>query len=163
VIAFLVSGALSCSPAVNPPPRNTDFDFIFKYGVGPPVNALDTFQGTCTKDMVMDSSITINLFLTQEEMDTIQSKMKAIDFFNYPYDFNSRIPSGQIRGYVVPPTVYHFKVKDGPVWKEVIWNSGVVYQDDQAADLKGLVDLIIGIIESKDEYKKLPRPRSAYL
>ncbi len=44
----------------------TDFNIIFRYGVGAK-NELDTFNGTYTWDMVVDPSITVNLSLSNKE------------------------------------------------------------------------------------------------
>ena len=128
-----------------------------------PVNVLDTFENTFTLDMVKDPAVTVNLFLTQADMAVIHQKMKEIDFFNYPSNFNDRIPPGQPTGNVVPPVVYYFKVKDGAVVKEVTWNAGILYQDKKADDFESLSQLIQKIIASKDEYKRLPKPTSVYL
>jgi len=47
-----------------------DFNLIFKYGVTAR-NELNTFQGTYTKDMISDPSITVDLSLTEEELSRI--------------------------------------------------------------------------------------------
>ena len=47
--------------------------------------------------------------------------------------------------------------------KELRWEDEVVKEDEKADKLRGLIKLIRDIIESKEEYKELPEPRSAYL
>ncbi|MFC1919116.1 hypothetical protein ACFLWW_04025, partial [Chloroflexota bacterium] len=91
-----------------PLPSEADFNLIFKYGVMAR-NELDTFQGTYTKDMVADPPITVNLSLTEEELDRIHRKMLEIDFFNYPETFTVSVAQGEKVGIVTPYSSYYFK------------------------------------------------------
>ena len=150
---------------VSQPPEKTNFNLIFNYGVMAR-NKLDTFQGTYTKDMVIDPPITVELSLSEEEMDSIHQKMVEIDFFNYPDNFSVSVPPDVPTGIRTPYPSYYFKVEYNSKIKELWWNDQIVYKDykDERADrLSELVSLIRSIVESKEEYKKLPEPRSAYL
>jgi len=51
-------GTIGCGA---PTPSDSNFNLIFKYGVGAK-NEFNTFKGTYTKDMVMDPSVTVNLY-----------------------------------------------------------------------------------------------------
>ena len=77
----LVMALLETVGCVAPTPSPSSFNLIFKYGVRAR-NELNTFNGTYTKDMVMDPSITVNLSLSKEELDRIYQKMIKIDFFD---------------------------------------------------------------------------------
>ena len=61
----------------------SDFDLIFKYGVGAK-NELNTYNGTYVKDMVTAPSVTTNLSLTIEEKRQILQRIAEIGFFTYP-------------------------------------------------------------------------------
>lgn len=146
-------------------PRESNFNLIFRYGIMAG-NTLDTFQGTYVKDMVRDPSIRIDLALTEEEMDSIYQKMVEIDFFNYPDRFSISVPPGVPTGVFTPYSSYYFKVEYNSKIKELWWDDKIVYKDykDEKADrLRELIKLIMDIFESKEEYKKLPEPSSAYL
>ncbi len=107
LICFLI-GISGCSKpattAITSPDVTGDsgFNFIFKYGVTAG-NILDTFQNTFTKDMVTDAPITVTLTLTQEEKDLIYRKMVEIGFFDFPADFNDRIPADLETTQIVTP------------------------------------------------------------
>jgi hypothetical protein len=146
-----------------PPAENTsDFNFVFNYGIMGK-NIMDTARGKYTRDMVVDPNITIDLRLTQEEMDRILSKMQEINFFDYPDIFRIQVPQGSSWGIVTPHQTYKFVVTYGAVNKELLWNDEIIYPDEKADKLRELITLIKTIIESKEEYKNLPEPKGGYL
>ena len=144
---------------LNPPTRPEHFDFIFKYG---PMakNVLNTLNGTYTRDMVIGPSVTINMTLTEDDLDRIFRKMIEINFFDYPETFV--VPRKDVYGYVTPFDRYRFFVEYCDV-KTVKWDAEELYRNREATSLKELCDLIIEIIESKPEYKTLPKPRGGYI
>jgi hypothetical protein len=95
------AGIVTGQEATGETPQKSGFNFIFKYGVTGR-NTLDTFQGTFTKDMIMDAAITIDLTLTAEEMDSVYQKMLGIDLFSYPDKFSVHVADNpnHIGGYV---------------------------------------------------------------
>ena len=101
MIVLALVAALLGTGCVAPPPSPSNFNLIFKYGVGAK-NELNTFEGTYTKDMVMDPSITVNLSLSKEELDRIYKKIVEINFFGYPDQFSVFVPPGQSVGMVTP-------------------------------------------------------------
>jgi hypothetical protein len=174
LLAVLATGAVSCGqyipeatlPVTTVPDTPTiarpDFNFIFKYGVTG-ITALDTYRGTYTKDMVKDPSVTVNLTLTPAEMDSIYQKMVEIDFFKYPDEFSVTVPEGERRAEVTPYSTYYFQVTYGEKTKEVLWHDKLANPDDMADKLRGLIKLILNIIESKEEYKQLPTANGGYI
>jgi hypothetical protein len=151
----------------------TDFSLLFRYGAGWTMedganfsgnyNELDTSNGTYTKDMVSAAPITINLSLTQEELDSIYNKMMEIDFFNYPDTFYVAVPFSATTTFVTPSQRYYFRVTNGSQVKELFWNDKILNQDSQASRLRNLIQLIKNIIASKDDYKTLPPASGGYL
>jgi hypothetical protein len=137
------------------PPRKSDFNLLFKYGVGAK-NELNTFENTCTKDMILSPSITIWLYLSDEEMDQIEQKMIEIDFFNYPSTF----PLSTER-FVTPSEDFYIKVQNGTATKEVSWNSNSQLGNVED-NLRQLVRCITDIVEKRPEYKSLPPPNGGY-
>ena len=158
----LVATLLGLVGCVVPPSSEASFNLIFKYGVMAR-NELDTFQGTYTKDMVMDPSITVNLALSEEELARIYQKMLEIDFFGYPDEFSVSVPSGEAVGMVTPYSSYYFKVEYDSKIKELRWEDEIINKDEKADKLRELIKLIRDIIEAKEEYKKLPSPTSGYM
>ncbi|TFB08835.1 hypothetical protein E3V08_02295 [Candidatus Atribacteria bacterium MT.SAG.1] len=143
-------------------PSESNFNLIFKYGVGAG-NELNTFKGIYTKGMVTDSPITVNLSLSKDDLNKIYQKIIKINFFNYPDKFSVSILFGETVGEVTPHSSYYFKIKYNSKVKELWWEDNIVNKDEKTEKLRGLVRLIIDIIESKEEYKKLPPPRGGNL
>jgi hypothetical protein len=141
--------------------KEFDFNFIFKYGITSR-NILDTYHGTFTKDMITAPGITIELTLTVEEMDSIYLKMVEIDFFHYPEEFKVEV-TGEIISTVTPYSSYYFEVEYGPDVKILAWEDEITNPDEKADKLEELINLIINIIESKEEYKALPKANGGYI
>jgi hypothetical protein len=173
-LVILLAGATGCGKYIpeasttpagglnTPTLAQSNFNFIFKYGVTGRTT-LDTYQGTYTKDMVMDPDITIELTLSQEEMDSIYQKMVEIDFFKYPDEFSVSVPEGERKAEVTPYSTYFFQVTYGEKTKELLWHDKIMNPDEKADKLKGLINIIINIIESKEEYKALPKANGGYI
>ena len=162
IMAGLLSGSWGCRDSNTHVSLEFEFNFIFKYGVTGR-NILDTYQGTFTKDMVTAPGITTDLTLTVEEMDSIYLKMVEIDFFHYPEEFKVIVPEGELTGTVTPYSSYYFEVEYGPDIKILAWEDEITNPDAKADRLRELINLIIGIIESKAEYQALPEPSGGYL
>jgi len=144
-------------------PDTTNFNFIFKYGVGAKM-VLNTFDTTFTWDMVVDPPIVINLSLSKKELNEIYKKITEIGFFDYPDTFSIIIPPNSGGCYEEPYSSYYFKVKYDSVIKELWWEAELVEpKDKKAENLMELIMFIVNIIVSKEEYKKLPTPRALYL
>lgn len=168
-VVVVVLAVAGCGPLVLEQPKivlttpsESNLNLIFKYGVGAK-NELNTFNGTYTKDMILDPSITANLSLSNDELDRIYRKMIEIKLFDYPDSFSVSVPPGEATGVVTPYSSYYFKVEYDSKVKELWWDDNITNEDEKAERLRELIRLIIDIIESKEEYKKLPSPRGGYL
>ena len=64
---------------------------------------------------------------------------------------------------VTPFSSYHIMVySHGVVVKELYWDDEIFNKDEKADALRELFSLIIEIIESKPEVKRMPQPRAGY-
>ncbi len=168
VLTALLSGVIACDNhtagdgADYAASAESDFNFIFKYGVHAR-NELDTFRGSYAKDMVLGLPARTQLCLSGGEMDRIYQKMVEIDFFNYPDEFSVSIAPGEPIGMVTPHARYYFKVEYHSRIKELSWDDEITNPDEKAEKLRELISLIRDIVESREEYKKLPEPTSGYL
>jgi hypothetical protein len=142
-------------------PEVSNFNLEFKYGITAG-NVLDTFEGTYTKDMVADPPITIDLVLSEEEKEEIYQKMVEIEFFDYPDEFYVDVSPGATTTIVTPYSSYYLRVEYDSQTKELRWDDDIKNPDEQADKLRELIQTIRDIVESKDEYKELPEPTSAY-
>jgi len=140
-------------PPQNPPTGGpTSFNLIFKYGVGAK-NELNTFDQTYTKDMVMDPPVTIKFKLSDGELAGVYQKISDLKLFDIV-----RPTEGNMM--VKPCSNYYLKVQIDSDQKELSWDNCHGEINDK---LQQFTEYIISIIESKEDYKKLPIPRGRYL
>ncbi|MBC9785542.1 hypothetical protein H1S01_13625 [Heliobacterium chlorum] len=133
-----------------------NFGFILKYGYGPKKNELNTMEGTFTKDLVMIDPVSTELRLTTDEMKSIYEEMVKIDILSYPDEFSPDSVGPR------PAQSYEFTVRFGNTTKRILWKE-VSYSDSkQAVQLKNFIRKIIDIIESKEEFKRLPQAQGGY-
>lgn len=141
------------TPSSSSTPQSTTFNLIFKYGVEAK-NELNTFAQTYTKDMVMDPSITTKFKLTDSELAGIYQKLNDLKLFNEstkPIERNVRI---------TPCSSYYLKVQTNSEQKELSWDNCRGRISDK---FQQFTNYVIQIIESKEEYKKLPTSLGGYL
>jgi hypothetical protein len=145
--------------SILPESRPADFNLVFKYGYDTVnKNVLNTFNGTYTWDMVVDPPVTIDLSLSDEEMDSIYQKMLEINFFCYPDKFVIPVPYGGSVHAVTPYQGYYFRVECNNKVKVLRWEDYILNENDDAKNLRRVISLIRSIIRSKDEYWELPSP-----
>jgi len=129
-----------------------DFNFVFSYGVMKK-NVLDTGNNTYTKDLVIDGVRTTELKLTEQEKKDIFSHMSEIGLFQYPEEVEGV--------YVEPEHGYEFTITINGKVMNINW-IGIFNESQQSLEFKSLVDKIINMIQSKDEYKLLPAANGYY-
>jgi hypothetical protein len=141
-------------------PAPKEFGFEFRYGVGGK-NILNTFNGTFTRDMVVDKPITIELRLSEKQLTEIKNKMTDVGLLNYPNKLNSK-PISTVVGEQMPFETYHFKTRIGNETKELTWEDRYIVSSGEFMKTRELTALIKKIIQNSPEYKKLPEPRGGY-
>jgi len=155
ILALLV---MSCSDS-GTSPESRNFDLKFSYGVLAR-NVLNTFENTYTKDLVVDGTTTVPFALSDSELQCISSKMSEIGFFSYPDTFV--VPGADTLAYVTPHSTFIFDVKDNSTTKRLYWSDCIISQDTNAAKLRELVSVIVGIIQSNPKYSQLPPAYGGY-
>jgi len=124
------------------------------YGFG---NELNTFEQTYTKDLVLDGYVTVDFWLTEAEQESISNKLDAVDFFSFPDTLIYQMGSDSIMVRIEPDPGWQFlRVSDEDRDKIVYWRYPLPEGNEFVPRLVELKNLIIDIIESKPEYKKLP-------
>lgn len=157
-IAFSLAGCNSINLKNRlPSSMPEDFNFIFNFGGGAK-NQLDTVKGQFTKDMIVDPPITVELKLSDEEMNAIYSDMRRIGITNYPENYDPK--SNMIQ---FPSDTYSIKIIANGREKSIYWEDKSVSITKKAAQLRELFNKIEEMIISKDEYKKLPAPKGGYM
>ena len=157
LIAFSFVGCNSTNTKNQlPESKPKDFNFVFNYAVNAK-NQLDTAKEQFTKDMVLEPSITTNLKLTDDEMNTIYSEMKKANILYYPDNFNPKSNTIQ-----TPSSTYSIKIIVDGKEKSIFWKDENISQSKEATQLRNLFKKIQEIIVDKEEFKKLPDSKSHY-
>ena len=118
-----VDRALTAENSISDDIISIDFNFILKYGVGAK-NMINTFNGTYRKDLITTSTEETELHLTDEDMQEIYKKMKAINILNYPSDYNppySDNPKPGVERHVEPNQTYILELAIDGVTKRITW------------------------------------------
>lgn len=136
-----------------------DFGFSIRFGVGKN-NEINTFEDTVTKDLIEEGTATVNVTLTEEEMNEIYEKMKLVNIV----EIKNFIPE-PINGNICAIEPY-----EEDLW-EILINGETITQYVSDAyceptnDTTQLIDLrnyVFSLIKSKEEYIILPESKGGY-
>ncbi len=135
-----------------------DFGMVAAFGVYGKM-VLDTFAGTFHKDMVLpqNTTATVDLRLTQAELQLAYSQLVGMDILAYPSDFIPKPDTG-----VTPNQAYYLRIKAGGIEKEIRWNDSTLSLDPRAKALRGWFKGLADLIYATPEYRALPGFRGGY-
>ncbi len=158
MILFSVWGYYQIRPNIgHVPERPNNFTLIFKYGIGSR-NILDTREGTFTKDLILDPPITVELSLTEEELQTVWVYLHR----NHFYDMPESIPHSS-NTVITPHETYKLTVwAEGYPKKKVIMDDPYGRRSLEERRCLRIAGRLKELIRSKPVYKTLPEPRGAY-
>jgi len=136
------------------PERPEEFDIVFTYGYGPG-NTLDTRDNTYTSRLT-DPRITIEMTLTEKELDTIWKSIHQ----NHFYELNQQ--NAAYAESVQPHRTYTLKViAEGYPERSISMIKPGTFNLWEIRFFK-ITDTIKTIIENKPAYKTLPKPTGGY-
>ncbi|HPC35389.1 MAG TPA: hypothetical protein P5268_00840 [Candidatus Marinimicrobia bacterium] len=131
----------------------------YKYGFADEIN---TFDKTCTKDLVLDGTVTIDFWFQLDEQQAIIRELEDVDFFNLP-DTLAYQSSDSITETIEPdPGIQSLRIKYNNQDKTVFWYLINSYPSEYERILR-LTTLIEEILHSDPEYQSLPEPTGSYL
>ncbi|GAK05722.1 hypothetical protein JCM19037_4249 [Geomicrobium sp. JCM 19037] len=130
-----------------------DFNFSLTYGYAG-ANGIDTYEGTVTKDLIPNGDVTIDLSLTESEMEEIYDQMVEVNLLEtaeYVSDVQCVDPHGQ--NYI------EMTINGERVERE--WISAQCDGNDEQLS-EWLSFIHFELIEPKEEYQALPDPEGGY-
>ena len=137
---------------------NQIIKILYKYGFA---NEINTFSKTCTKDLVLDGTITMDYWFHLEEQDTIIKVLEDIDFFSLP-DTLSYQPDDSVVVSISPdPGIQSLRINYISQDKTVYWYIFNSYPSEYERILR-ITALLKEILESDSEYQSLPEPTGGY-
>lgn len=84
--------------------------------------------------------------------------MKGLHIAHYPVHFKPYSYGGQ-----VPYPSFYFKITWDNNTKEITWQDDSLSENNEAIELRSLIDKIINIVQNKKEFKKIPKASGMYL
>lgn len=135
----------------------SDFNFSVSYGYGDNTkNAIDTYEDTVIKDLIMNGAATAKIALSDEEMREIYAKMREIDIMAA-----KKLPkkNGCFR---TPSNEESWKVTINGETTTYTWTDEYCDMTEDADRLLELRRFIQGIVEAKEAYKALPASEGGY-
>lgn len=157
---FLIT-ACSENKSVEPKTEVQNLKIHFHYSFK---NELNTFDQTFQKDLVMDGTIKVPFYLTQEEQNDILNTITGVDFYSFPDTIrNEPGPDGIIMTINPDPGRQFIRIEYQGKEKLVNWFCPLPQDNPNGIRLLTLQQKIIEIIESKPEYQALPPARGGYL
>lgn len=139
-------------------PRAT-FGFVLEAGYG---ERIDTFNGVVTKDLVDDPDTTVELKLSDAELDTLYERALAIRLFDYPEPH----PLIESMSGMQPHGTMRLQVRAGTRDITLEWDTGRVPGGKTVDEWKRLYEwirLARKIVANRPEYRSLPGARGGYL
>ena len=83
-----------------------------------------------------------------------------IDYFNLPDTFI--IHTKDTLCYITPFSIFYFYVESEIGRKELFWQDDICDPYPRKSEIIKLIDMITGMVKSRDEYISLPQPRCGY-
>jgi hypothetical protein len=133
-----------------------DVRIQFQYGFR---NMVDTFNGTLTKDLALDGTISTSFWLTKTEQKVLMAELQQEDFFHLP-DTLLSTPGVSI---YPDPSPDFLRVAANGEDKTVVWFHPVDVTDPHGQTIQRLSEAVRAIIEATSEYKELPAARGGYI
>jgi hypothetical protein len=159
-LVLLITGLIfsSCQDSFVEP-EDQFVQIFLKYGFK---NKLNTFENTFQKDLVRDGVIKVKFWLTAAEQNKILEKANSVYYFSMPDTFKNVSPDSIEVHFNPNPGEQTLRIKYQSNDKTTIWTYPLLENNKQLDDLMELRQFIIGIIESKPEYKNLPPANGGY-
>ncbi len=157
VCSFLILPlVLACDLGEASKPDPQFLQIQLRYGFG---NVVNTFDGTLTKDLVLDGTITVPFWFTTAEQNLIISELDRAGFYDLPDTVH------QITGVSIDPNPGSqlLCVQGNQGQKSVVWFLPPDQTNDYGQAIQQLASAIWAIVEAKAEYKQLPPARGGYL
>ncbi len=160
------ASSATTSVAALPADMPSDFQFIAERGIGR-MNVLDTAAATYTKDLVGESppTATTRLSLTRDEMRMVYERLRALDPWSYPSDFQppyADVTEPGVEQSASNVVKYHLWLRAAGMERDIWWIDESGSSAAKAEALREWFRQLWYLIENKPEYKALPPAVGGY-
>ncbi|OMF36939.1 hypothetical protein BK133_08480 [Paenibacillus sp. FSL H8-0548] len=134
------------------------FNFMVRYGYGTVnKNEINTFQGTATKDLIMNGTASAKIAFTKEEMISIYEKMREINIMAMK-ELEPAVKGCER----VPYSEDTWEININGETKTFTWTDKYCELSEDAERVLELREYIQSIVEAKQEYINLPESEGGY-
>jgi hypothetical protein len=156
VLTVAVSGCSSSSGPEDVAHDPQTVEIHLQYGF---LNELNTFEGTLTKDLAMDGSVSVEFWMPAADQDSILEKAEQLSFFDLP----DTIPC--LTGVAIDPdpSPDWLRIRSRGKDQTVVWTYPLDAHNVQAAAVRELADYIFSLVRRNPVYILLPPARGARL
>lgn len=156
VFVWMQLSFAGCDLGNTPQHDPQDVRIQFQYGFR---NMVDTFQGTLTKDLVLDGTITTSFWLTKAEQKALMAELQKEDFFHLP-DTLLSTPGVSVDP---DPSPDFLRVVASGEDKMVVWFHPVDITQPGGQAIERISTSVRNIIEATSEFRELPAARGGYI
>ncbi len=135
-----------------------DFEFYIEWGFGGSYDS-ETGRLVSIRDIKAEDRYSTEMILSAEMREEIKKIIENSGFFRLPDEIENDPHVG-----TVPASTYVLTVKSGGKTKTVTWSQvSEAKVAEEGRIMKGLMNAIVGLIQSTEEYKSIPEPDFGYL
>ncbi|OKP75532.1 hypothetical protein A3842_19775 [Paenibacillus sp. P3E] len=139
-----------------PEKKPGDFAFSVRYGITAR-NEINTFNGTVTKDLISNGTATINLRLTDAEMDDIYQQLRGMNALGgLELEIKDKTCGRE------PYTEEHWTIQVNGQQETLNWSEANCEITADAKRLEALRIKIVKLVQSRPEYQALPEAVGGY-
>ncbi len=151
-LIFLL-GCNKDNPVVQHDDQSLQIDYAYGFK-----DELNTFEGFLQKDLVLDGTVRVSLWLSKDEQNTILDAVKETQFFTFPDTIHRQ------EGVSISPdsSPDQLRISYNGQDKTVVWFYPMQAQSQFAPLLRKLNSRIADVIYANPTYRKLPAARGGY-
>ena len=153
-IAVLLTGCDLGDPSAGADPQRVKV--FFKYDFR---DQVDTFNGTLTKDLVLNGTVTVPFGFKRSEQDSLVAVLAQTDFFGLP---DTLYPMPNVSIYP-DPGFQVLRVEFEGTTKSLVWMAVLDESDPRTGRVRELWARLRSLVQSTDTYRQLPPAEGAYL
>ena len=120
---------------------------------------MDTFNGTLTKDLVLNGTVTVPFGFKRSEQDSLVAVLAQTDFVGLP---DTLYPMPNVSIYP-DPGFQVLRVELEGTTKSLVWMAILDASDPRTGRVRELWTRLRSLVQSTDTYRQLPLAEGAYL
>jgi hypothetical protein len=172
VVSLILMTALAGCNSESTDPESTtlgqmpsDFNFALDYGIGGK-NNVDTYNGTFTKDLVINGTETIQFVIPADKMQEIYTAFMEYKIPDLPDNINAHVSIEEEMLHIIPANNYAFSYTCNNETRTIICDDGGPWNTSGPSELRDrlvdFVDFVREYIHGTEEYQNMSPSEGGY-